>query len=207
MKATRLSGIFLIAAVLLSAQTVHLGQHVYFNDEGAIDIAADASLAVQRLDQNYVPFVLFMGMALDQKYVAAIPRENVVMIYKDQEYHLPLLSDFRKEYRRDGADAKLYERFFAGVESLVGSKLRYYKFRLQNQFFPSRSSGALATNEGSVSGTIGFVTFAYFKNPGFQIGDQVTIKVFDKKDPEIWGSVDIVLGTSGNFGGQTDLSH
>ena len=201
MKAIRLGLLFLTVALFLSAQTVHLGQHVYFNDEGAIDIAADASLAVQRLDQNYVPFVLFMGMALDQNYVAAIPRENVVLIYKDQEYQLPSLSDFRKEYRRDGADARLYEKFFAGAESLVGSKLRHYRFRLQNQFFPSRSSGAIATNEGSVSGTIGFVTFAYFKNPGFQMGDQVTIKVVDKKNPEIWGSVDV------EFRGQTDLSH
>ena len=193
MKVIRLSAFFLIAALLVSGQSVHLGQHVYFNDEGAIDIAADASLAVQRLDQSYVPFVLFMGMALDQKYVAAIPRENVVLIYKDQEYHLPSIRDFRKEYRRDGADARLYKSFFVGAESLVGSKLRHYRFRFQNQFFPSRSSGAFAVNEGSVSGTIGFVTFAYFENPGFQFGDQVTIKVIDKKNPDIWGSVTVEI--------------
>lgn len=193
MKIFRLTILVLITGLLLTAQTVYIGQNVYYNGQGSITIAVDASLAMQRLEEDYVPFAVFLGMDPNANYVAAIPRENVVLIYNNQEYHMPALKDFRKEYRRDNFDYRIYTRFFAGVESLVLSQMRHYDFEMQDQFFPSRSSGKIAIDEGAVSSTIGFVTFAYFKNPGFKVGDSLIIKVTDKKDPNIWGATAVEL--------------
>jgi hypothetical protein len=184
--------LFIIAVgLMLSAQTIHLGQHVYYNGEGAINMAVDASMAVQRLDQNYVPFVLYMGT--DEKISVQIPRDNVVLVYKDQEYNMPALKDFRKEYRYDNRDEQQYRNFFAGVESLVATHMRSYTFGWQDEFFPSRGSGRLAVDQASLSGSIGFATFVYFKNPGFQLGDTAVIKAFDKDNPDIWGAVAVEL--------------
>jgi hypothetical protein len=193
MKILRFTLTVMVTGLMLSAQTIHVGQHVYFSGEGQIDIAADAGLAVQNLDQPYVPFVLFIGMAPGERYIAGIHKDNVVMIYKDQEYKLPTVQDFRKEYRGDSRDARTYERLFAGVESLLATQMRHYHFQLQNQYFPARNSGKIAVDEGSISSSIGFATFAYFKNPGFQYGDTVVIKVSDKKSLDFWGSVEIEL--------------
>ena len=191
MKAIRLILLMVIVSLILSAQTIHVGQHVYYNEEGAVNIAADASMAVQRLDQKYVPFVLYLGT--DEKTSIQIPRENVVLVYKDQEYSMPALKEFRKEYSYDNRDARQYNNFYQGIQSLVATQMRTYNFSLQDQFFPSRNSGSLAVNQASLAGSIGFVSFVYFKNPGFQFGDTVVIKVFDKDDPDIWGAVAVEL--------------
>jgi hypothetical protein len=191
MKTSTFTLFVLATGLLLSAQTIYVGQHVYYNGEGVVNIAADASMAVQRLDQNYVPFVLFMGT--DEKGSVHIPRENVVLVYRDQEYYMPALKDFRKEYSYDNRDARQYRNFYAGIESLVATQMRYYTFNWQDEFFPSRSSGRLALDQASLTGSIGFTTFAYFKNPGLQFGDTVVIKVFDKDNPDIWGAVAVEL--------------
>lgn len=191
MKMIRLSLLIVVTGFILTAQTIHVGQHVYYNEEGAVNIAADASMAVQRLDQNYVPFVLYLGT--DEQISVHIPRENVVLVYKDQEYSMPALKDFRKEYSYDNRDAQQYSNFYQGIQSLVATHMRIYNFNLQDQFFPSRSSGSPAVNQASVTGSIGFASFVYFKNPGFQFGDTVVIKVFDKDDPDIWGAVAVEL--------------
>ncbi len=194
MKAIRLTLLIAATGFLLSAQTVHIGQHVYYNEEGAVNIAADASMAVQRLEENYVPFVLFL--ATDEQGSIHIPRENVVLVYEGQEYHMPELKDFREGYKYDNRDAQQYRNFYAGIESLVATQMRHYTFDWQDDFFPPRSSGRLAVDQASLAGTIGFMTFAYFKNPGLQLGDTVVIKVFDKDDPDIWGAVAVELKES-----------
>jgi len=51
----------------------------------------------------------------------------------------------------------------------------------------------VGTEGGSISSNIGFFTRVYFKNPGFEDGDTITIKVQDKDDPSISGSVEIIL--------------
>jgi len=191
MKVIRLSLLVVVTGFMLTAQTIHIGQHVYYNGEGVINIAVDASMAVQRLDKNYVPFVLFLGT--DEQGSVHIPRENVVLVYNDQEYYMPELKDFREEYSYDNRDAQQYRNFYAGIESLVATRMRDYNFNWQDEFFPSRSSGHIAVDQASLTGTIGFSTFVYFKNPGFQFGDTVIIKVFDKDDPGIWGAVAVEL--------------
>jgi len=45
MKTSSLALFVLAAGLLLSAQTIHVGQHVYYNGEGVVNIAADASMA------------------------------------------------------------------------------------------------------------------------------------------------------------------
>jgi hypothetical protein len=132
-------------------------------------------------------------MGTDEQGSIHIPRENVVLVYKDQEYYMPALKDFRKEYGADNRDARQYRNFYAGIESLVATQMRYYTFNWQDEFFPSRNSGRLALDVASLAGSIGFTTFVYFKNPGLQFGDIVVIKVFDKDNPDIWGAVAVEL--------------
>jgi len=49
------------------------------------------------------------------------------------------------------------------------------------------------TDVASFSGFIGFKSKFYFKNPGFQKGDQLVIKVKDRKNPQIAGEVEAIL--------------
>jgi hypothetical protein len=44
-----------------------------------------------------------------------------------------------------------------------------------------------------MTGSIGFRTKCYFKNPGFQPGDKLIIKVRDKKKPDIASEVEVTL--------------
>jgi hypothetical protein len=183
-------GFFLgLFTLMLSAQTVDLGTHVFYNEEGAINIAVDANMAVRILDSPYVPFVLYMGA--DPSVIANINRSDVTLVHDGRSYQMVDLKVLRKEYDHETRDHRMYSRFTK--DNLALSKMRYYRFQTRYDFFPPRASNIRVTDEASVSETIGFRTFAYFKNPGFKDGDTIIINVVDKKDSDVWGASAVVL--------------
>jgi hypothetical protein len=189
MKIRRYLLFFLLLCALLSAETVYLGNNIYYNDEGPINLAADARVAIRTLDSPYVMFMLYM--TADKNVSANVGRNNVVLVYKDKEYKMPDLSDLRKNYHATARDMEL--NWQLGMENLSFSDLRFYYYNLAGDFFPAQQTGDIPREEGGVSGTHGFRTNVYFKNPGFKTGDVVVIKVWDSKNPEIKGEVTIPL--------------
>ena len=187
----KLKGLLLIGslAMLLPAQTIDLGSNVFFNNEGAINIAADAGIASRYLDSPYVMFVLYMGV--DEKVAATIRRDDVILVYQDKEYKMPSIKELRANYNQDNRDQSVYDQL--GKETLVLSEMRIYRFQWDYDFFPARNQNIRVTDEGDMRNIIGFKTKVYFKNPGFKKGDALVIKVKDKKDPEIWGAVAVIL--------------
>jgi hypothetical protein len=179
----------LFAALSLTAANEYIGQNAYHNDGGQINIAADAVLVIRDLKSPYTPFYLFFGADKDAK--ATISRDSVSLVHDGQEYKMPTLGELRSNYNRDNRDLGTYQRM--GKQALITSKLRGYDFQEMVNFFPSRTESLTSTEEGSISGNIGFFTRVYFKNPGFEEGDIVTIKVQDKDDASISGSVEIIL--------------
>jgi len=172
------------------AETEYLGQAAFYNGDGKIKVAVDASIAFQKMDSPYVMFMLYMGA--DKDIRATVHRDDVVLVYKDQEYKMPGRVEFYKDYSGDRNDINLYSRL--GKEGVISSYLRFYRFQWSYDFFPVQGGRVKITDEGEMSSTIGFKTKAYFKNPGFQDGDKLVIKVKDKKDPDIWGSCEVELG-------------
>ncbi len=179
----------LFTAGALSAMNEYIGQNAYHNDGGQINIAADAVLVIRDLKSPYTPFYLFLGANRDAK--AKISRDSVILVHNGQEYKMPTLAEFRSNYNRDNRDLGTYQRM--GKQALITSKLRGYDFQEDVDFFPGRTESMIGTQEGSISGNIGFFTRVYFKNPGFEEGDIITIKVQDKDDASISGSVEIIL--------------
>ena len=146
-------------------------------------------MAVRILDSPYVPFVLYMGA--DPSVIANINRSDVTLVHDGRSYQMVGIKELRKEYDHDTRDYRMYSRF--SKENLALSRMRYYRFQTQYDFFPPRASNLRITDEASVSETIGFRTFAYFKNPGFKDGDTIVINVVDKEDSEIWGASAVLL--------------
>jgi len=76
-------GLVVFALVLsVSAETEYLGQAAFYNGDGPINLAVDASVVFRKLDSPYVMFMLFMGAG--EKVAATIHRGNIVMIYKGE---------------------------------------------------------------------------------------------------------------------------
>jgi len=171
------------------AQTVDLGQNVFFNNEGQIVLCIDAALAVRKLDSPYVMFMVFMGSKSQGSI--SVHRDDVVMVYKGQEYQMPSLEEWRKEYRGANNDADLYQRL--GKDSLALSQMRHFNYPWDYDFFPVLGKGSLPSDQISMSGNLGARTKFYFRNPGFQKGDELVIKVKDHKNPEIIGFCGVVL--------------
>ena len=176
-------------ALTLSAKNEYIGQNAYHNDGGQINIAADAFLVIRDLKSPYTPFWLFLGA--DRDVEATIDRDSVILVHNGQEHKMPSLGELRSNYSTDNRDLGTYKRM--GKQALITSKLRGYDFQENVDFFPGRTESMVGTQEGSISGNIGFFTRVYFKNPGFEEGDIITIKVRDKTDPSINGSVEIIL--------------
>jgi hypothetical protein len=179
--------LFISAAVF--AQTEDLGQSVFYNSEGAIALAIDAGLAVRKLDSPYVMFMLFMASQV--KSNLSVQRDDIVMIYKGQEYKMPSLEEWRKDYKGAQNDIEFYARL--GKESLASSKMRFYNFNWAYDFYPVLGRGPLPADELSMANNIGAKTKIYFKNPGFQKGDELIIKVKDHKNPEYNGFCAVIL--------------
>ena len=189
MKNLRYFILILLMSVSLMATSLDLGNSIFYNSEGSINLAADAGVVVRNMDSPYVLFVLYMSA--DKKISASINREDVILVHKGKEYLMPDLVEFRKNYQGDLRDQEMYSRL--GKESLALSDLHHFWFNTYNDFFPVQASGRLPVDQGSISSHFGFKSKVYFKNPGFKSGDMVVIKVRDKDDPDIWGSVAIEL--------------
>ena len=170
-------------------QTIDLGQNLFFNNENEIVVCVDAALAVRKLDSPYVMFMVFMGSRSNGSI--SVHRDDVVMVYKGQEYQMPTIEEWRKEYRGANHDFDLYQRL--GKDTLALSQMRFWEYRWDYDFFPVLGRGSLPSDQISMSGTLGARTKFYFKNPGFQKGDELVIKVKDHKNPEIIGYCAVVL--------------
>ena len=171
------------------AQTEHLGQEVFFNQEGVINMAVDASVASRNLDSPYVMFMLFMGA--DQGAYAKISRDTIFLMHNNETYAMPSLKELRENYDRDRLDLDLYRRM--GKDSLILSNMRFYRFQTAYDFFPARGQNVRITDDGDMSSREGFQTKAYFRNPGFKAGDKIIIKVLDTENKVIWGACAVEL--------------
>lgn len=189
MKLVKIAMAMSLLTLMLSAQTIDLGNHVYYNEEGSINLAVDANMAVRILDSEYIPFVLYIGA--DPRVIANFKRSDVTLVHDGRSYQMVGIKELRKEYDQDTRDWRMYSRF--SKENLALSRMRYYRFQTRYDFFPPRASNLRVTDEASVSETIGFRTFAYFKNPGFKSGDTVIINIVDKDDSDVWGASAVVL--------------
>ncbi|MEW5901392.1 MAG: hypothetical protein AB1715_08035 [Acidobacteriota bacterium] len=190
MKNTKRAVFLLFAFAAAFGQTVDLGQHVFFNNEGEIVMAIDAALAVRKLDSPYLMFMVYLASSGSQNY--SVKREDIIMIYKGQEFKMPSLEELRKEYTGANNDLNLYSRL--GKDALAQSQFRFCSRFAENDFFPVLGRGAqIAAEQVSMSGSTCARTKMYFQNPGFQEGDEIIIKVQDSKNPEIVGFCAVVL--------------
>jgi hypothetical protein len=190
MKILRLTlfALFVFTAAV-SAQTINPGQKVFINQEGPITLVIDAALAVEKIKSPYVMFAAYMVSTSGESYV--VNRQDVVMIYNEQEYTMPTYPEWRKDYNSGQGDMMLFLRL--GKETLALSRLRDFSFPADSDFFPILGRGPALTDKGSLSGMTGFRTKLYFKNPGFKKGDQLVIRVRDRKNPNVEGACAVIL--------------
>jgi hypothetical protein len=180
-----------VAAYPQTSQTEDLGMGAFANDKGAIKLAVDAGLVNLDIKSPYVMFVLYMAAGKENQNIV-VARDGVVMIYNGQEYRMPSLEEFHKNYKGEVHDVSLYRHL--GKEGLIASWMRFYDFPRQGEFFPPLSlRSQLPRDEGSMYSNAGFRTKCYFKNPGFKRGDTLTIKVTAKNNPQLTGEVQVTL--------------
>ena len=181
--------LFLCAAAY--PQTQDLGLGAYANEKGPILLAVDSSMAIQNLKSPYILFIVYMAVKNVDTKSAAVDRNDVTMVYKDQEYKMPTVQEIRKNYAAEIRDIDFYRRL--AEAGMISSWIRFYKFPAGADFFPPRGRAGVPVDQGSMSDSIGFRTKCYFKNPGFEKGDKLTIKVRDKKNPDMTGEVEVTL--------------
>jgi hypothetical protein len=190
MKLVRVAVLLVLVCAAALPQTKQLGEGVYTNTVGDITLAVDATVAIMKIDSPYLMFMAYM--ASPNAKSISVGRNDVTLSYNGQDYPMVPLKEVTEKYKGGRDDMGLYRRF--GKEMLLFDTMRYYKFPQQGEFFPVPGFGAeLAVNEGNFTGEIGFQTKLYFKNPGVKKGDVVTIRVRDRKTPEINADVAVTL--------------
>ena len=189
MKLLKLTLFTMAVFSIANPQTIDLGQHVFVNNEGPLVVCIDAGVAVRKMDKPFVMFMAYMGAKGDGTFT--IHRDDVVMVYKGQEYKMPTLEELRKEYKGARNDLELYSRL--GKEALAQSQMRYWRYPWDYDLFPVLGRGPLPSNQVSMGGNLGARTALYFRNPGFQKGDEFVIKVKDRKNPDLIGLCAVIL--------------
>ncbi len=191
MKLLKVLVLVLALSAAAYAQTEDLGLGAFANERGPVLIAIDAAMADLQLNSPYVLFIGYFA-AKNQNQDIVIARNDVVMVYNGQEYHLPTVKELRDNYRGEIHDVDFYRHL--GKEGIISSWIRFYNFPQRADFFPTLTLRApLAVDEGSMYGFTGFRTKLYFKNPGFKKGDKIVFKVRDKKNPNLTGEVQVTL--------------
>ena len=163
----------------------------FSSESGAILMTIDAAL-VNRIGQS-LRHVRRLHGAPRADRALTVAAKDVVMVYKGQEYRMPTVKELRDEL--PGRDP--------GPRSSIGASARRgssppgsgtTSSRRNPNFFPPLTLSAPGRlRKGHMFGKLGFLTPLYFKNPGFAKGDQLTIKVRDKKDPELAGECEVIL--------------
>jgi hypothetical protein len=191
MKSFKALVMILVLAAAAFPQTEKLGMNSFANTNGPILMAVDASLASRQLDQPYLMLVLYMAAKQNGQDIR-VSRGDVKMVFNGQEYALPSVKEFRKEYAAEVRDLDFYAHL--GKEGIAASWIRIYTFPAKTDFFPPNTQTAsLAADAGSMYNFVGFNTLLYFKNPGFKKGDTILIKARDIKDAALTGEVEITL--------------
>jgi len=191
MKIIRYGLLGLLFSAAAYGQTVDLGMGAFANTGGAILMTVDAGLVNRTIDSPYVMFVAYLA-AKDQGKPVTVAAKDVVMVYKGREYPMPTVKELRAEYAGEIRDIGLY--LHLGKEGVIASWARLYEFPERANFFPPLTlTSALPVDQGYMAGYYGFLTPLYFKNPGFAKGDRLTIKVRDKKNPQLTGECEVVL--------------
>lgn len=170
-------------------KTRHLGNYSYINTDGKINIAVNAAVAAKNLNRKYIPLIAYMGC--DVGSMAVVERKSVVLEYKGKRYYLPSMKELRQNYDRDVMDMTLFAK---EIEHIFPSEMSNYTFQPWVDFCPARTEPRkLAPAEVTLTPTIGVKTKLYFKNPGIKKGDTAVLKVVDKKNPDISGSITITF--------------
>ena len=183
--------LFFVVCAMAAPQTEDLGLGAYSNEKGPILMAVDASLAVKQLDSPYVMFILYMG-AKKQDQNIVVSRNDVTLVWNGQELALPTFKELKQNYNGEIHDIVFYRHL--AKAGIISAWIRLYKFLDDGEFFPAHTMKATPPrDEASLYGFIAFRTKCYFKNPGFKKGDQVLIKVHDKKDPSITVEVGVIF--------------
>jgi hypothetical protein len=116
----------------------------------------------------------------------------VTLVWNGQEFSMPTFKELNQNYKGEIHDIVFYRHL--AKAGIISSWIRFYKFLDDGDFFPPLTLNAkLHRDEASLFGVIAFRTKCYFKNPGFKKGDQVLIRVHDKKDPSITGEVGAIF--------------
>jgi hypothetical protein len=183
--------VLVLCAAAAYPQTKDLGMGAFENEHGPILLAVDAALVDFQLNSQYVMFVMYMA-SRDHNKDIVVGRDSISMIYNGKEYLMPSLKELHDSYKGEIHDLDFYRHL--GKEGIIATWARFYNFPERADFFPPLTMrSGVAVDEGSMYSFTGFRTKTYFKNPGFKKGDKVTFKVWDKKDPSISSTIDVVL--------------
>lgn len=170
------------------AGTRHLGNFSFIDTDGPFRIAVNASVAAKHLDREYLPFVMYIGM--DAGLRATVMRDEVSLIYGDQEISLPTLGEFRKAYNKDIQDMVLLSH---ESEHIFPSEMSNFEFQKHVDLFPARNQTIVVSDEFTVNSKTGCRTKLYFKNPGIKKGDTATIRIRVKDRPDLTSNIDITF--------------
>ena len=131
MKALRIMFALVVLCAAVYPQTKDLGLGAFANESGPILLAVDAQAAIEQIKNPYVLFVVYMAAkSLNQNIV--VSRNDVIMVYKGQEYKMPSIEEFRKNYNSEIRDIEFYRHLAkAGIQS---TWIRFYKFTTRTDF-------------------------------------------------------------------------
>jgi len=171
----------------VSAKTKQVAKHTFVNKNSTIKVGVDTTLTVRNLDKPVIPLTLF---AACQKNISAhLDRSSFILIYKGKEYKMPDYTYVRKTYKSDIKDRRVFTLAKSHIYSATQAK---HCFRTV-YFFPNRHFRGLVDNATFVNYRKGIESIVFFENPGFKKGEKAIIKVVDKHNKAIQGSVTITL--------------
>ncbi len=171
----------------VSAKTKQVAKHTFVNKDATIKVGVDTTLAVRNLDKPVIPLKLFV--ACQKNASAHLDRNSFILVYKGKEYKMPAFTYVKKAYKSDIKDRRVFSLADSHIYAAMDSK---HSFKTV-QFFPNRQYRGLIENAAYVNFKTGMDSILFFENPGFKKGDTIILKVVDKTNKQIQGSVRLTL--------------
>jgi len=190
MKKSIVVTLVLFLAVSLLAQTEYLGDGIFVNHEGKINVMVDSGLAARYIEEDYVMFMVYMLM--DKGSSANIDRKSVFIIYNGENIYMPTIQEFRENYKSDVRDRRMFHKTLQG-DNYSTSQFLGFLINGSQDFFPARNENKTPSQRMTLSSSYTSKSKVYFKNPGFKAGDLVRLIVRGSENAAIVGSCSFKL--------------
>lgn len=186
MKKSLIIFVLVLTSLSVFSDTKAVGKNSFVSYDKLMNFGIDVVVARKNLDNKFLA-IRFNAAGNKDQHIH-LDRDSFVLVYKGKEYKMPSYKYVKKNYKSSLVDRQLFKVNPQNIEISTSRKCVF----ISVDFFPARNIG-LIDNYAYINYQVGATGYLIFENPGIKKGEQVTLKVLDKKERNVMNTITVTI--------------